>query len=194
MLRAWLKERLIAMHLESIEIERNPNVLHIIIKTSRPGMIIGRSGEGVERLKDEIKKKILKLWKKMSKTPEKRELRLTIEEVRSPEMQSAIAARVIVEELEKRIPFRRIMRQTIEKISSIKGVRGVKVALKGRLDGSEMARHEWLRKGRIPLQTLRADVDYAEDTAFTTYGTIGVKVWIYKGDIFEKSETRNPKS
>ena len=190
-LREWLAKKLRQFHLESIEIERSPNILQIIIKTSRPGMLIGRGGEGMEQLKEDIKKKILKIWGRINKEPEKRELKLSVEEVKSPETHAAIAAQMIVEDLEKRIPFRRVMKQAIEKISASKEVKGVKISLKGRLDGSEMARYEWLKRGRIPLQTLRADVDYADKTAFTAYGTIGVKVWIYKGDIFQNQEVRS---
>ncbi|MDP3710403.1 MAG: 30S ribosomal protein S3 [bacterium] len=184
LLREWLAKKLRSFHMESIEIERSPNVLQIILKTSRPGMLIGRGGEGMEQLKEDIKKKIYKIWKTVGKEPGKRELKLNVEEIRSPETHAAIASQMIVDDLEKRIPFRRIMKQAIEKISASKEVHGVKISLKGRLDGSEMARYEWLKRGRIPLQTIRSDIDYAESTAFTTYGTIGVKVWIYKGDVF----------
>ncbi|QQG45028.1 MAG: 30S ribosomal protein S3 [Candidatus Sungiibacteriota bacterium] len=190
LLRAWLERHLRQSHIESIEVERSPNTLHIIVKTSRPGILIGRGGEGAERLKDEIKKRIIKIWKQRGKLPDKREIKLTIEEVRFPETHAAIAAQMIVEDIERRISFRRALKQAIEKISASKDVKGVKIALKGRLDGAEMARYEWLKRGRIPLQTLRANVDYAEKRAETTYGTIGVKVWIYKGDVFEKKESK----
>ena len=183
-LREFLEKKLKSAHIEVVEIERAPNVLQILIKTSRPGILIGRGGEGAEKLKEEIKREIFKIWRRYGKTPDKRELKVTIEEVRSPETHAAIAAQMIIEEIEKRMPFRRIMKQALSKISSSKEVKGVKISLKGRLDGAEMARYEWLKKGRIPLQTLRADVDYAAKTAYTTYGTVGVKVWIYKGDVF----------
>lgn len=187
LLREWLDKKLKQSHVKSIEIERSPQHAHVIIKTSRPGFLIGRSGEGAEKLKDDIKKFISKVSGRFSKQPEERqEIKLTIEEVHSPETHSAIAGQMIVDEIEKRIPFRRVLKQALEKISSSKEVKGVKIAIKGRLDGAEMARYEWGKKGRIPLQTIRADVDYAEKTAHTTYGTIGVKVWIYKGDVFEK--------
>lgn len=192
LLREWLSEKLRQSHIESIDIERSPNVLHIILKTSRPGFLIGRSGEGAEKLKREVTQFLAKVGRRFKAPPEKRELKLTIEEVRSPETHAAIVAQMIADDIEKRVPFRRVIKQALEKISASKEVKGVKVALKGRLDGAEMARYEWLKKGRVPLQTLRADVDYAEKTARTTYGTVGVKVWIYKGDIFDKS--LNPKS
>ena len=184
LIREWLHKKLRQSHVESIEVERSPNTLQLIIKTSRPGILIGRGGEGAEKLKNEIRRYVVKIQKRFGKIPEKQELKLTIEEVRFPETHAAIAAQMIVDDIEKRIPFRRVMKQALAKIAASKDLKGVKIALKGRLDGAEMARYEWLKKGRIPLQTFRADVDYAEKTAYTTYGTIGVKVWIYKGDIF----------
>lgn len=191
LLREWMRKRLRQGHVETIEIERSPNVLQVIVKTSRPGILIGRSGEGAERLKDEIKRKLFKIHKRFGNIPVKQEIRLTIEEVRSPETHSAIVAQMIADEIEKRIPFRRVMKQALEKVTASKEVKGVKIALKGRLDGSEMARYEWLKKGRIPLQTIRADVDYAEQTAYTTYGTVGIKVLIYKGDVFFDKSAKN---
>lgn len=188
LLRAWLAKKLRQSHIESIEIERTPNIINIIIKTARPGFLIGRSGEGAERLKNEIKKRIAEVRKRFNSPPAKCELKLTMEEVRAPETHAAIAAEMLIEELEKRVSFRRVMKRALEKISSSKDVLGVKIALKGRLDGAEMARYEWAKKGRIPLQTMRADIDYAEKTAYTTYGTIGVKVWIYKGDVFGEAK------
>lgn len=190
-LREWLDKKLRAAHVEKIEIERSPNLMHVIVSTSRPGILIGRGGTGAEDLKNQIKKRLFDVRKRFGTATKPHEIRLSIEEVRSPETHAAIAAQMIVDDIEKRMPFRRVLKQSIEKISASREVKGVKVSLKGRLDGSEMARYEKLRKGRIPLQTLRANVDYAERTAFTTYGTIGVKVWIYKGDIFDKDEKKN---
>ena|SRR3989344_4709432 len=189
--REWLHARLRAAHIKDIEIERSPNTIHVIIQTSRPGILIGRGGAGAEDLKNQIKKRLATVRKRFKMPTRPQELRLTIEEVRSPETHAPIAAQMIVDEIEKRIPFRRILKQSIEKISTARDVKGVKISLKGRLDGSEMARYEWLRKGRIPLQTIRANVDYAERTAHTTYGTIGVKVWIYKGDVFDNSKLKD---
>ena len=187
-LREWLQPKLAASHIETIEIERSPNTLHIIIKTARPGILIGRGGEGADRLKGEIKQHINKVWKRFHIVPEKRDIKVTIEEVRSPETHAAIVGQMIVEDLQSRKQFRRVLKQMLEKVMASREVKGVKIVLKGRLDGAEMARYEWGKKGRIPLQTIRADIDYAEKTAFTTYGTIGVKVWIYKGDIFESEK------
>ncbi len=182
-LREWLEPKLAASHIEALEIERSPNVLHVIIKTARPGILIGRGGEGAERLKEDIKKQIAKAWKRFGIVPEKREIKLTIEEVRSPETHAAIVGQMIVEDIQARKPFRRVLKQMLEKVSTAREVKGVKIVLKGRLDGAGMARYEWGKKGRIPLQTIRANIDYAEKTAFTTYGTIGVKVWIFKGEV-----------
>lgn len=192
LLREYLGKKLRQSHVQAIEIERSPNIIQVIIKTSRPGILIGRSGEGAERLKEEIKKYLFKVDRRFKKSVDKREIKLTIEEVRDPETQASLVAQTIADDIEKRLPFRRILKQALEKVSSAKGVKGVKIALKGRLGGAEMARYEHLKKGRIPLQTLRADIDYAEKTAFTTYGTVGVKIWIYKGEIFvDKSAKQN---
>jgi small subunit ribosomal protein S3 len=142
-------------------------------------MIIGKSGEGAVKLKNEI----LKLLQR-AKVLTTQELKLDIEEVRSPESNSAIVAQMIAEGLEKRMPFRRVMKQTIEKVMANRDVKGVKIYLGGRLGGADMARSEELKKGQIPLQTFRADIDFARDKAHMTYGDIGIKVWIYKGEVF----------
>jgi small subunit ribosomal protein S3 len=186
-LREFLMKKLAKAGVERIEIERSGNLMSIIIKTARPGIIIGRGGGGIEQLREEIKRSILK------ETPNigKMEIRLEVEEIKMPESHSSIAAQNIVEQIEKRIPYRRALKQSIEKIMQIKEVEGVKIMLKGRLDGAEIARTEWLLRGKIPLQTLRAKIDYACATAFTTYGTVGVKVWIYKGEVFDGESPKN---
>lgn len=181
LLRAHLGKKLRQGHVKVIEIERSPNIIQVIVKTSRPGILIGRSGEGAEKIKEEIKKYLFRLDKYFRKPAGKREIKLTIEEVRDPETHASIIAQMIADDLEKRLPFRRVLKQTLDKVASAKGVKGVKITLKGRLGGAEMARYEQMKKGLIPLQTLRADIDYAEETAFTTYGTVGIKIWIYKG-------------
>lgn len=196
LLREHLMKKLRQSHIESIEIERSPHAVHVIVKTSRPGFLIGRSGEGAEKLKEEIRSHLAKIAKKFHAAPEgKRDIKLTIEEIRSPESHAAIVAQMIADDLEKRVSFRRVLKMTVEKVAAVKGVEGVRIAIKGRLDGAEMARYEWVKRGRIPLQTIRADIDYAERTAFTTYGTIGVRVWIYRGDVFhtEKMKDQNEK-
>jgi small subunit ribosomal protein S3 len=144
-------------------------------------MIIGRAGEGSGKVKDTI----VKLLKKI-KAEIPRDIRLSIEEVRSPESHAGVVAHMIEEAIEKRTTFRRTMKQAIEKIMANKDVLGVKLTLSGRLDGAEMGRTETLMKGRLPLQTLRADVDFAKGRARMPYGDIGIKVWIYRGEIFNK--------
>ncbi|MDD5033029.1 MAG: 30S ribosomal protein S3 [Candidatus Pacebacteria bacterium] len=174
--REWLEERTRGMYVDSIEIERSKDVIRIIIKTSRPGLLIGRKGEGIEKIKKETEK----FFKKAGISGTYRKIEFVVEEVVKPEMQSAIVAQMMAESLEKRFPFRRVMKQTIEKVMANRGVKGVKVVLSGRLGGAEMSRREWLSQGKMPLQTLRADVDFAKARAHLPYGDIGVKVWIYK--------------
>ncbi len=193
LLREWLWRRLREAHVSSIEIERSPNTMNLIIRTSRPGILIGRGGEGILRLKQDIAKKLSSFQKKgrpgvprHAPAEERRELKLTVEEVRSPETDARIVAEQIRDDIEKRIRFRRILKQTVEKVMSHKEVEGVKVMLSGRLDGAEMSRTEWSKKGRIPLQTIRAAIDYAFTEAHTSYGVVGIKTWIYKGEVFEE--------
>lgn len=179
-IRKYLEKRLKKLYVSSVEIERSDKMLRVIIKTSRPGLIIGRSGEGATKLKSDIEKKTKAL--KLSDNPE---LKIDIEEVRSPESNAAIVGQMVAEGLEKRMPFRRILKQTVEKVMANRDVLGVRVAIAGRLGGAEMSRTEQIKKGRIPLQTFRADIDFARIRAQLPYGVIGIKVWIYKGDIFE---------
>ena len=179
MLREYLEKKLRGFYVGSIEIERNEKSFRLIIKTARPGMIIGRSGEGAEKLRNDILKFMTK-----HKLPLGKDFKMDIEEIRSPESNAAVVADMVAEGLEKRMPFRRVIKQTIDKVMANRDVKGVKIFLGGRLGGAEMARNEELKKGRIPLQTLRADVDFAREKAHMTYGNIGIKVWIYKGDIF----------
>lgn len=159
------------MSVDRVEIERGPDTLSIIIQTARPGLIIGRSGSGIEDLKIGVQKLIKR----------KTSIRLDVQEYKNPETSAAIMAESMAEQIEKRIPYRRVLKQTLSKIRANKAVKGAKVLLAGRLDGNEIARTEHLEEGSLPLQTLRADVDFARATAFTTYGTVGIKVWIYKG-------------
>ncbi|MFA6552301.1 MAG: 30S ribosomal protein S3 [Candidatus Paceibacterota bacterium] len=180
-IREYLEKKMRGFFVSAVEIERNEKIYKIVIKTSRPGMIIGRSGDGVLKIKNEIAKLMRK-----EKLSVPKEMKIDIEEVRSPESNASIVAQMIAESIEKRMPFRRVMKQTIEKVMANRDVKGVRVYLGGRLGGAEMARVEDLKKGRIPLQTFRADIDFAREKAHMTYGDIGIKVWIYKGDIFAK--------
>lgn len=178
-LRKMLDKRLKGMSVDAIEIERSQKDIRIVIKTSRPGLIIGRSGEGINKLKKDID-----LFLRQQKTTDKPELKIDIEEIRSPESSAQIVGQMIAESLEKRITFRRAMKQTVEKVMANRDVEGVRIILGGRLGGADMARKEELKKGRIPLQTLRADIDFARVTARLPYGAIGIKVWIYRGEVF----------
>jgi len=178
LLRDFLMRKLARAGVDRIEIERSANVVRVIIKTAKPGLIIGRGGGGVEQLRAEIEK----IEKSDQTGSPKAEVRLEVEEVRSPESRAAIVAQEIADQIEKRIPYRRALKQALAKIMQSKEVEGAKVLIKGRLDGAEIARDERLTEGKIPLQTLRAKIDYATATAYTTYGTVGIKVWIYKGE------------
>lgn len=178
-IRKLMDKKLKGMSVDSVEIERDDKALRIIVKTSRPGLIIGRSGEGAQVLKKEIDMLLRKL-----KLSEKPDIKLDIEEIRNPETSSKIVGEMIVEGLEKRMPFRRVLKQTVEKVMANRDVQGVRIIVAGRLGGADMARREELKKGRIPLQTLRADIDFARVRANLPYGVIGIKVWIYRGDVF----------
>lgn len=180
LVRELLEKRLRGYFVAGVDLERSQKTFRIVVKTSRPGMIIGKSGEGATKLKAEI----VKLLKK-EKALTTQEIKLDIEEVRSPESNASIVAQMVAEGLEKRMPFRRVMKQTIEKVMANRDVKGVRIYLGGRLGGADMARSEELKKGRIPLQTFRADIDFARDKAHMTYGDIGIKIWVYKGDIFD---------
>src|SRR3989344_2731381 len=170
---------------DKIEIERSANAIEVVIQAARPGLIIGRGGSGIEDLKKEVRSRLHKKLKKPLRT----DFRLSVEEVKNADIKAAPVAQSIAEQIEKRLPFRRVLRQTIERVAQSRDVQGVKIMMGGRLDGNEIARREWLRKGRIPLPTTRAGIAYAQATAFTTYGTIGIKVWIYrKEEIVKKKE------
>jgi small subunit ribosomal protein S3 len=172
------------MYVAEVDIERSDTVMRVIIKTSRPGVVIGRSGEGAIKLKKEITKLLSKHEQGAAQ-----EIKIDVEEVRNPESNAQIVAEMIAESLEKRMPFRRVLKQTAEKVMANRDVIGVRISVAGRLGGAEMSRKEAIKRGRVPLQTLRADVSYALAEAYIPYnGLIGVKVWIYKGEVFEGTD------
>ena len=185
LIRKFLDKRLRGSYIAGTEIERNAKTFRILIKTARPGMVIGRAGEGSVKLKNDILKEAFRLKLDIPK-----DFKLDIEEVRSPEGNAAVVAEMVCEGLEKRLPFRMILKQTIEKVMANRDVKGARIAISGRLGGAEMARYEQIRRGGIPLQTFRADIDYAKNTARLPYGAIGVKVWVYKGQIFADSKKK----
>ncbi len=169
-IRRYLYQRLSDAMLSDIIIRRLSNRVIIAIYTAQPGKVIGKGGEEIKKLREEIKSLI------------KKDVAINIEEIRMPELDAFLVAQNIARQIRQRVSHRRAMKRAI--ISAMKiGARGIKVATSGRLGGSEIARTEWYPEGRVPLQTLNADIDYAVSTAFTIYGTVGVKVWIYKGDV-----------
>ncbi len=184
-IRRFLKKRLRGMYVTSVEIERTRQAIRVLVKTSRPGLVIGRGGEGSVKLTKEIAK-VAATVKSAPKMP----IKLDIEEIRSPESQAPVVAYMIAEGLEKRQTFRRVLKQTVEKVMANRDVQGVRIAVSGRLGGAEMSRQEEIKRGRVPLQTIRADIDFAKEVAYLPYGVIGVKVWIYRGDIFEDKKTK----
>lgn len=168
-LRKQLKDRLKAAGVATIDIERAANKLVIRIHTARPGIIIGRKGAEIDKLKGEVQKRT------------HREVHIDIQEVHRPELNAQLVAESIALQLEKRVAFRRAMRKSVDSALRF-GCKGIKVRVGGRLNGAEIARSEWYLQGRLPLQTLRADIDYGLAEAYTTYGVIGVKCWIYQGE------------
>ena len=178
-IRKLLAKRLKGMSVDVVEIERDEKTLRVIIKSARPGLVIGRSGEGATKLKKDVD-----LLMRTLKLSEKPEVKIDIEEIRSPELSAQLVGQMVAEGLEKRLQFRRVLKQTIEKVMANRDVQGVRIMMSGRLGGADMSRTEELKKGRIPLQTLRADIDFSRVRANLPYGVIGIKVWIYRGEVF----------
>jgi len=187
-IREFLTKQYNRMGLGEVEIERSGDNLTVIVNTAKPGLIIGRGGTGLTDLKKKLEEIIKKLRLKGKYSTGKWELKLAVNEIKKAESEAKIVAQNIASDLEKRIPFRRSMKGALERVMAQKGVFGVKINLAGRLNGSEMARREWLSKGKVPLQTLRANINYAQEEALTIYGKVGIKVWIYKGEIFDESK------
>ncbi len=178
-IRQFIKRKFKSGGIAQIEIARTGNAVTVTIATSRPGVIIGRGGAGAEELRKDLHTKVLK--------NAKMNLRVNIEEVNRPDLNAELIVQSVIEQLEKRLPFRRVLKQTVERVKRA-GAQGVRVTIAGRLNGAEIARTESQHTGSIPLHTLRADIDYARAAAHTTYGSIGVKVWVYKGQIFQEKE------
>ena len=174
-IRSFVKKRLTHAGVSVVEIERKSNRVHVIVHTARPGIVIGKKGAEIETLKKDLQKFARK------------EVSITIQEIRRPETDAQLTAENVAMQLERRVAFRRAMKKTV--LSSMKlGAKGIKIHVAGRLGGAEMARSEWYREGRVPLHTLRADIDYGFAEARTTYGKIGVKVWIYKGEVLPSAD------
>jgi small subunit ribosomal protein S3 len=173
--REFLRQKLRSASVSAIQIERPANNARIIVHTARPGIVIGKKGEDIEALRREVSR--------MMGVP----VQITVEEIRKPELDSYLVAESVANQLERRIMFRRAMRRAVTNAMRL-GAQGIRVNVAGRLNGAEIARSEWYREGRVPLHTLRADIDYGIAEAKTTYGVIGVKVWIFKGEILGRGE------
>ncbi len=185
LLRRIIRRKISGSGLDSVEIERvGGGIIKISIKASRPGLIIGRGGKGIEELRKALASAVLK-FRLDNKIKEKLDINLNVEELKRTDVSANIIAYNLAQNLEKRLPYRRAMKQAMNEIMHHSEVKGAKIRLAGRLDGAEISRREWLKNGQMPLQNLRAGIDYGEATAFTTYSAIGVKVWIYKGEVFQ---------
>ncbi|MGB3308747.1 MAG: 30S ribosomal protein S3 [Nodosilinea sp.] len=177
-IREYVQKTLSNAGIADIRIERKADQIDLEVRTARPGVVVGRGGAGIEALRAGVQK--------LLKDPS-RQIRVNVVEVNRVDADAALVAEYIVQQLERRVSFRRVVRQAIQRAQRA-GVEGIKIQVSGRLNGAEIARTEWTREGRVPLHTLRADVDYAYTTAQTTYGILGVKVWIFKGEIIPGQE------
>lgn len=177
-IRKFLSQKLKDSAIQDIEIERFQGKINVIINSARPGFIIGRGGQGIE----DLRKQLLKI---IGQDNKKEELKIEIREIKNPWTSASLTSQWIAQQLEKRMPHRRVVKQAMQKMMANKEVEGARIEISGRLGGNEIARREWLQKGRMPRQTLRAIIDYNLAEAFCTYGVIGAKVWIYKGLKFE---------
>lgn len=181
-MRSFIEVKWKAAAIADVTIERSLGTVKIIISTARPGVLIGRGGSGIEDLARVMKKRFF--------AGKKVDLKVEVLEVKHPEENAMLIAQQVAEQLEKRMPFRRVLKGTMEQTIGSKFVEGAKIEISGRLGGAEMSRREWIMKGKIPLHTLRADIDFARYEARTTYGVIGVKTWVYKGEKFEAKEDK----
>jgi small subunit ribosomal protein S3 len=177
-IRTYIEKTLSSAGISKIEIHRKSDQIELDIHTSRPGVIVGRSGSNIEKLKEDLNKNL--------KTS--RQIRINVTELAKADSDASLIAEFIAQQLEKRVAFKRATRQAIQKAQRL-NIKGIKVQVSGRLNGAEIARSEWVREGRVPLQTLRADIDYATKRAQTTYGVLGVKVWVFNGELTPKFRT-----
>jgi small subunit ribosomal protein S3 len=189
LIRVLTEKKVLAAGLAGVEIERLGDEIKIFIRAARPGIIIGRGGKGIEELKEILVRAIKKL-RLQNKKPSAFILNINIEELRRNEVSAAVLAQQVAFDIEKRIPYRTTLKRNLEALKQNSEVKGAKIKVGGRLNGAEISRSDWLIFGKMPLQTLRANLDYGEATAFNTYGTVGIKVWIYKGEVFEKKRNK----
>jgi small subunit ribosomal protein S3 len=175
-LRAFVLKKWKAAAIADVEIERSEKMVRLIIRTSRPGVLIGRGGSGIEDLTRILRRKFF--------AGQRLEVKVDVQEVKYADESAALVAQQVAEQLEKRMPFRKVLKSMLDQVEKSKKIQGVKIEMSGRLGGAEMSRREWLSRGTLPLHTLRADIDFARYEANTTYGVIGIKVWLYKGEKF----------
>jgi len=185
LIKEFLRKKLAEASVANIQIEHSANKVNVIIETARPGLIIGRGGGGIDALKKEVENKIQRKLKNRTAQKTLREIKIEIREVKNPWISAALVAQMAAQQIEKRMPFRQVLKKSIERVMTNREVKGIRMEVSGRLNGIEIARREWLGQGRMPKNTIRADIDYAQDEAQCTYGKIGIKIWIYKGDKFE---------
>lgn len=178
-IRAYLTKNLASAGLAGIYLDRKAEQVEVTIRTARPGVVVGRGGAGIEKLRGELEKLL-----------GRKQIRINVQEVPRADAEAPLIAEYIGGQLEKRVAFRRVMRQSVQRAQRA-GVQGIKIMVAGRLNGAEIARTEWTREGRVPLHTLRADIDYAEKRAQTIYGVIGIKVWIFKGEVLPTEDKQN---
>lgn len=181
-IRQYLTKKLSNAGIAGIRIERKANQVELEIRTARPGVVVGRGGSGIEQLRLDLQKEV----------GGDRQIRINVVEVERVDAEAALIGEYIGQQLERRVSFRRVVRQAMQRAQRA-GIQGIKVQVSGRLNGAEIARTEWTREGRVPLHTLRADIDYAYITALTTYGILGIKVWVFKGEVIpgQEAETNN---
>lgn len=177
-IREFFRKKFANFSIAKIEIERSPNFVKIIVNTARPGMLIGRGGEGIEKIKGYLLENILS---KIT-NGRKNDLKLEVIEVKNPWLHAFLIARWVAEQIERKVPYKRTLKKALSRIMLRRDVQGARIEIAGRLGGSEIARRVWLKEGRLPRQTIKAEIDYAQARALCTYGTIGIKVWLYKGD------------
>jgi small subunit ribosomal protein S3 len=180
-IREFLTKKLRGAGVERVEIERTKNQISVIIHSSRPGIIIGRAGVGAEGLN----KDIVRVIRKAGGGEQEAQIKIEVREIRNPEAFASLVGLSVAEQIERRMPFRRVIKRSMERIMANKEVKGARIMLAGRLGGAEMARREWIKEGNMPRNTLRSDIDFSIQEAYTTYGVIGIKVWIYKGQKLE---------
>jgi small subunit ribosomal protein S3 len=178
LIRSFVEKKLSNASIVRVQIDRKADQIEVALHTSRPGIIVGRSGQGIDLLRQGLEV-LIKNTKK---------IKIHVVEVENPDTEAALVAEFIVQQLEKRVAFKRAVRQAVQKVQRA-GVQGIKIQVAGRLNGAEIARSEWVREGRVPLQTLRADIDYAYRRASTTYGILGIKIWMFKGEIPSKKKS-----